>query len=113
MRFPVIIFIAAILQSCYKPGEIQIQNNVSNAKLTDIKWGDIYIESELIPGQTSSKIKNSKDEQKLPSSKKISFIMAANQTSIYLETVGEYLLNEDDDVLFVIDNNTPVLNPNQ
>lgn len=113
MRFAIVIFMAGLLSSCYKPGSIQVQNNVSNAKLTDIKWGEVFIESELIPGQTSDKIKITKDEQKLPSSKKISFVMVSNKNSIYLETVEEFLLNEDDDVIFVIDNNTQVRNPNQ
>jgi hypothetical protein len=105
--------IAVILQSCYKPGDIQVQNNITQVKIVDVKWGDIYIASELLPGQTSEKLTIDKYAEKLPSNHKISFKMTANNKTIYLETEEIYMLNEDDDLLIVLTDDTNVKNPNE
>lgn len=100
------------LQSCRKPGKIKVQNNISNVKIQDVKWGDHYLSYELLPGETSSKISISYYDEKLPANHKVSFTMSANQKSIYLETVEEYLLDEDQEILIVLSDSTEVKNPN-
>ena len=105
--------IACLLQACYKPGDIQVQNNISNVKIVDVKWGDIYIATELLPGETSEKLTIEEYREKLPSSHKITFKMSANNKSIYLETVDEYLLDEEDDLLIILSDETEVENPNE
>lgn len=109
----VIACIAVIFQSCYEPGEIQVQNNISQVKINDVKWGDVYIATELLPGEKSPKLRIQKYEEKLPGSHKISFKMTANDKSVYLETEEEYLLEEDDDLLIVLTDETEVVNPNE
>ena len=115
MRTIIILLIAICLHSCYKEAEIRVQNNISNAKILDVRWGDIIIDYELLPGQTSGKITIEEESNtiKLPSSNKVCFIMDVNNKSIYLETVEEYKLNYDDDKLIIIDNQTKVRNPNE
>ncbi len=108
-----ITVIAVIMQSCYKPGDIQVQNNITQVKIVDVKWGDIYIAYELLPGESSKKLTIRKHDEKLPSSHKISFKMTANNRSIYLETEEEYLLDEDDYLLIVLTDDTKVKNPNE
>jgi hypothetical protein len=104
--------LASTMASCYKPGKIQIQNNVTQVKLVDVKWGDVYIADELLPGESSKKITIQKYDQKLPSNQRVSFKMTANNQTIFLETEEEYLLKEDDDLLIILDNETQVQNPN-
>ena len=106
------MFALITLQSCYKAGSIEVQNNISQVEILDVKWGEIYLSSELLPGQTSEKISIEKREKKLPFSSKISFTMYANSKTIYLETQEEFLLNEDQDLLIILDDNTKVKNPN-
>lgn len=113
IKLILIVFIAVILQSCYKPGDIQVQNNITQVKIMDVKWGDIYIATELLPGETSEKLTIDRYEEKLPSRYKLSFKMTANSKSIYLETEEEYLLDEDDDLLIVLTDDTKVKNPNE
>jgi hypothetical protein len=113
IKLGLIICIGLCLESCYKPGNIKIQNNITKVKIVDVKWGDFYIATELLPGETSEQIIITKDEEKLPKSNKISFKMEANNESIYLETEEEYLLDEDADLLIVLDDNTKVKNPNE
>lgn len=108
-----IIFATILLQSCYKPGEIQVKNNITKVKIVDVRWGGIYISTELLPGESTKKLTIDKYEEKLPSSHKISFKMTANNKSIYLETEVEYLLNEDDDLLVILTDSTKVKNPNE
>ncbi len=107
------ICLAFILQSCYKPAKIQVKNNISQVEIYDVKWGDIYIASSLLPGQSSSSKLINKNTEKLPTSYSISFKMTANEMSVYLETTEKFALNEDDDLLIILDDNTPVFNPNQ
>jgi hypothetical protein len=105
------IWMAFVLQSCYKPGKIQIQNKISKVEITDVKWGDVYIATELLPGESSTKTIE-EYEEKLPKKFKVSFKMVTNNKSIYLETEEEYLLNEDEEKLITLDDATKVKNPN-
>mgnify|MGYP003624882624 FL=1 len=100
------------LQSCIESGEIQIQNNISQVKILDVKWGDHLLSSELLPGETSEQLTIKNSVEKLPSSQKVSFKMTANNKTIYLETQGTYLLDEDDDLLIILTDQTIVQNPN-
>jgi hypothetical protein len=113
IKFILIICIAFILQSCYKSAEIQVRNNISKVKITEVKWGDHYIASQLLPGQTSSKITITNREEKFPAIHNISFIMTANDKYVYLETVSKYMLDEDQELLIILDDTTKVINPNQ
>jgi hypothetical protein len=113
IKLLILIFITLILNSCYKPGDIQVQNNITKVKIVDVKWGDFYLATELLPGETSEKLTIRKYDEKLPSSHKIRFKMTANNKSIYLETEKEYLLDEDDDLLITLTDDTEVKNPNE
>lgn len=113
-NFKYILFIGILmtLQSCIESGEIQIQNNISQVKILDVKWGDHYLSTELLPGETSEQLTIKNSVEKLPSSQKVSFKMTANNKTIYLETQGTYLLDEDDDLLIILTDQTIVQNPN-
>lgn len=104
------ILIAVILTSCYKPGHIKLQNNVSNAKLVNVRWGEILLGSELLTGQETAKVEIRKDDEKLPAQHQISFEMEANHQQIFLKTKREYRLEEDGDILIVIGDTTEVQN---
>lgn len=101
-----------ILESCHKPGEIQVQNNISAVKITDIYWGDNYLSNELLPGESSSIISISNYDEELPATFKVRFKMTANNKSIYLETVDQFSLNEEEFLLITLNDNTKVANPN-
>ena len=111
---PLIIFLSAfvMLQSCYNPGDIQIQNNISNVEIVDVRWGDLYMAEDLLPGESSDKHTIRKYDEKLPSMHKVSFKMTANMKTIYLGTVEEFLLDQDGDLLITLDDETKVKNPN-
>ncbi|MCI5058409.1 MAG: hypothetical protein MRY83_20020 [Flavobacteriales bacterium] len=102
-----------VIQSCYKPGKINIQNNISNVKLDDVSWGDITIGTDLLPGESTGEVLISKHEEKLPSTQVIRFSMIANGISVYLETQESYELDEDDNILIILDDDTPVRNPSE
>jgi len=108
-----IVGVLALMQSCYKSGDIQLKNNISQVKILDVKWGDTHIATELLPGETSGKWKIEHHDEKLPSSHKISFTMTANNKSVYLETEEEFLLDQDDDLLIVLTDTTKVKSPNE
>lgn len=110
MKIKVILFLTAfliILASC-KPGEIRVKNEISNVVITDVRWGDNLIALELLPGQVSKKLVISNDAEKLPASFKISFIMKANQQSVYLRTVEEFMLQKDEEILITLTDETEV-----
>ena len=99
------------LQSCYDPGDIQVQNKISQVKIQQVKWGDTYLTWELLPGETSPK--QSIPGDKLPQTNKISFIMTANNKSIYLETEEAFTLEENGNIKIVLDDSTGVKSPNE
>ena len=109
----VTLILILTLTSCHKAGKISIQNKISKVTIQEVKWGDIYIANELLPGKTSDVRKIYWDEQKLPCENKVSFTMVVNDKSIYLETDKKYLLNEDDNLLIVLEDTTKVSNPNE
>lgn len=113
LQFILVICAAFILTSCYKSADIQVRNNISQVKIMDVKWGEIYIAGELLPGETSSKITVTSQEEKFPATHNISFVMSANDKYVYLETVCEYTLDEDQDLLIILEDTTRVQNPNQ
>ncbi len=109
-----LIGVAALtLQSCYKPGDIQIQNKITQVTIEDVRWGDLYIAYELIPGESSGNVTIRKYDEKLPASHNVSFKMTANNKSIYLQTEEEYYLDEDGDLLIILTDDTKVRNPNE
>jgi len=113
IKLILIVCIVVIAQSCHEPGDIRVQNNITQVKIVDVKWGDFYIATELLPGETSEKSTITRYEKKLPSSQKISFKMTANNKAIYLETEESFFLDEDDDLLIVLTDATKVKNPNE
>lgn len=101
------------MHSCKeKSGEIQVQNNISNVKIKDVKWGYNFIERDLIPGESSRKLTIEETDEDFPSSYKVSFIMSANNKEIYLETEESYLLDDGDYLFIILTDETRVKNPN-
>jgi hypothetical protein len=108
-----LIGLVAMMQSCYKPGKLQVENHLSQVKIQDVKWGDTYIAAELLPGESSSEVTIDQYDEKLPASNKVSFVMTANNKSIYLETKEEFPLEEDGMLVITIGDDTEVESPNQ
>lgn len=63
-------------------------------------------------GKPPEKIIHKQDE-KLPASHTVRFRMTANNSTIYLETIEEYPLEEDEELLITLSDDTPVRNPNE
>ncbi len=113
IKLILIVCTVVFLQSCYKPGKISVQNNISQATIEDVSWGSNPVASELLPGETSIKMTIDKYTEKLPGTHSVSFTLRANNKTVYLETEEEYLLEQDDDLLIILDDDTKVANPNQ
>lgn len=107
-----IAFALMTLQACYKPGEIKVQNNIDRVEILDVKWGDIRVASSLLPGETSDKIDIEKRQETLPSSHTVSFVMMANDKLVYLETVESFSLDEDEEIVIELNDETKVSNSN-
>ena len=106
MKLKNILFISGIcllFTACYKPGDIQVQNRISN-----VKWGDVLVASELLPLETSDKFTVDKNTKKLPSKARVSFKMNANKRTVFLQTVQEYSLDQDGYLLIILADDTPV-----
>ncbi len=113
LQIIVIVLALGLFQSCYKPGDISVQNNISNARIIDVKWGNFYLAAELLPGESSEKLTIDRYQEKLPSKHKVTFKMVANDKLVYLETVEKYLLEEDDELHITLSDDTRVKNPNE
>jgi hypothetical protein len=111
VNFLFVVLAVVVLQSCEDPGIIQVKNNISSVKITNVKWGDHYVAWELMPGETSGEIFIDNNDEKLPSKQKVSFRMTANNKTILLETEEEYELAEGKKLLILLSDDTPVINP--
>jgi hypothetical protein len=103
---------AYLFSACKKPSTIQLQNNISTVKITDVQWGDLFLSNELLPGESSNKKTISPYWEKLPKTGRVTFKMIANNKTVYLETEQEFTLKEDDELLIVLSDDTKVKNPN-
>lgn len=110
--FLFIALVLLVLQACQKEAKISIQNNISNVRITNISWVD-YGFGSLLPGQNSGEQRVIGQERDFPKTGNIRFVMTANNKSIYLETVEQYTLNVDDNLIITLTDSTEVTNPNQ
>jgi hypothetical protein len=101
-----------LLFACKKPSTIQLQNNISTVRITNVKWGDILLSNELLPGESSGKRTVDSYQEKLPKTARVIFKMEANNKTVYLETEEEFTLKEDDELLITLSDDTQVRNPN-
>jgi len=109
------IFIFWILfAACNKPSTIEVVNNLPVAIVNNIKWGDVPIASELLPGKTSGKVKIYEDAHynlDFPEEFPLKFYLKLNGDNMYLETRMSYKLRKEDGILISIDDSLKVFNP--
>ncbi len=116
MRFAIICFILVIcLSSCEKdPAKVQIQNNLPNAVLKNVSWGEVALSSQLLPGEVSDKVYiyySKHNNIKLPDQKPVRFYMELKGDMVYLETRNKYHIDYDQNILITIEDTTKVFNP--
>lgn len=98
-----------------EPGKISVQNEIHGAVLKDIRWGDAFVTSELLPGEMSHDalvhdVENGYGVD-LPAGNPIRFYMEVQGDRIYLQTREIYNLDVDTEVEVVLHDSTPVFNP--
>jgi hypothetical protein len=116
MRKAIIFIISALtLISCQDKSTIQVKNMLSKAIIKNVEWGELPISSQLLPGETSSKITIYEDDSyydiKLPESNPLKFYIYINGDLVYVQTKMSYKLGKEDHLLIVIDDTTKVFNP--
>jgi len=58
LKLILLVFALGIMQSCYKPATIRVQNNITQVKIVDVKWGEVYLATELIILTDDTQVKN-------------------------------------------------------
>lgn len=110
-RIIFLLVISVFFFSCKKEADMNLKNNVSNAVLNSINWGEFALGGDLYPGETTEVRVFKGREVDFPETHKITFRMTVNNQEVYLETVEEYTLDEGGYQEIVIDDNTAVVNP--
>lgn len=105
-----ILLAVLVIQACGS-SVIRVENDITGVEIQDVRWGDYYLAGSLLPGQTSGDIEILHSEAELPLNQQVTFVMRANNRVIFLETVGSYSLDKDDDVTIVLGDDTEVRNP--
>lgn len=110
-----IIISVILLTACDKKSTIQVQNMLSKAVIKNVEWGGLPISSQILPGESSTKITIYENESyydiKLPESNPLKFYIDLNGDKVYVQTKASYRLDIDDDILIVVDDTTKVFNP--
>jgi len=113
-RVAYIILYFIILTSCDESSSIKIENKLSKAIIRNIEWGGIPISSQILPGETSSKITIRDDsyyEIDLPATYPLKFYIDLNGDKVYVQTKVSYKLGKEDDITIVVGDTTSVFNP--
>jgi hypothetical protein len=106
-----LIFFTTALASCGY-GELKVSNQLAKVKISQVNWGPIFVEYQLLPGQTSQKVQvYSSGEVDLPESHFLSFYLEYNGAKVYLETIESFRLKKDQQLEIIIDSTTLVSNP--
>lgn len=113
-RLTAYLIVSIGLFSCEKdPGQISVINKLPGAELKNVKWGDLLIDNQLLPGEQSQVIKIREDDFRadLPESHSISFQMTVNSSTVFLKTIEIFLLDLEESIMIEIDTTTEVQNP--
>lgn len=105
----ILFFLGFILSSCKDDGSIVLINRISNAKISDVRWGDTRIAGEILPGESQEK-KVDKSDLKKKQEHKITFTMQAKQKSVYLSTIRTYIVNFGETTEIILEDSTKVSN---
>jgi len=108
----ILLITGLMLTSCNKTSDVKVLNAIDNVEIQSIYWGDIFISSSLLPGQTSSSVTIEKSDKKLPASERLRFVMVANGKTVYLETEEMFHIEEEEDITLTLDDDTKVSNTN-
>lgn len=109
-----LVALAVLIGACETPGELKVKNAIRGAVIKDVRWGDVFLEDRLLPGETSrtAVIYDRPDYGvDLPATLPVKFYMEVNGDLLYLQTREEFPLDEDESVEIVLDDSTPVFNP--
>ena len=112
--FKKLLIIGIIFLAACEPSTIRVKNSISKAVVKNVEWGGVPISSNLLPGETSTKIKifnHSYYDIDLPESHPLRFYMDLNGDMVYLETKESFKLAKDDDLTIELDDQTEVFNP--
>lgn len=112
MKNLLFILISVIICSCEDDrGIIKVQNNVHNAKLQSVSWGDYSIAYSLLTGEESDEVRIEDKKGSFPKINDLSFYMVSSGKKVYLKTKYKYKLDADQNLTIVISDTTSVLNP--
>lgn len=102
------------LSSCDKdPGKISVINQLPGAELKNVKWGNLILDNQLLPGEESRVVKIGTNHFNidLPESHPVSFQMTVNSSTVFLETTETFPLDFEESIQITIDSSTQVYNP--
>ena len=104
-----IIFFIFTLSGCAK-ADFTIQNKAAKVLITNPQWGKFSISANLYPGENTGTTTFYKGSDYLGEFT-IKFHMSAKNNGVYLETADKYSLYLEESKIFIIDDNTKVINP--
>lgn len=111
-----LLLCVAAIGCAEKPGKISVQNSIRGVVISDVRWGDIFITDQLLPGEASNSITvyDAGDDSygvNLPTAYPIRFYMEVQGDRIYLETRESYKLDVEEDIDVILYDSTRVFNP--
>lgn len=104
--------VALFTQSCDVGGDVQIKNNITDARVLNVRWGGVHVAKELLPGELSEKIIVDGEWGDFPQSYEVTFTLSSNNKIIYLKTEDIYSLDNGENLYIVLDDKTEVDHPN-
>lgn len=111
MKLSFLFTILTINISCNKPSTIEVQNKLNQAKIKNVYWGEVPIAYEIIPDETSGKVRIYEDAHynlDFPEECLLTFLLVKEGKELQLQSKQLFTLKKEDDLLIVIDSLTQV-----
>ena len=105
------LIIIVAFTSCNKPSTIEVQNDLPDASLKNIYWGEVPIAYEILPSETSGQVKIYEDAHynlDFPEEFPLRFLLKIHGKEIQVQTVKIFILGKEDDLLITITDSTKV-----
>ncbi len=108
MLFAVVLFLKMDCED--DTSNIIVKNNLSSVVIGNVKWGGIYVTSEILPGESGKTTISSFDDE-FGKSHHVSFYMKSGSSTVFLRTVESYKCEKNKTLKINISDDTTVENP--
>ena len=108
----VFVLLAALVSAaCDRDrGEIRVTSEVTSVVLRNIRWGERHVATRLLPGEWSSWLVISENDETFEEEHHVTFYMEKDGAKVFLRTKEKFFVGKDSETEVIIGPDTEVEN---